>query len=319
MQVRDQLVDMAGEQRALHVFASGETATNEALVAAIRSLGIESELIQPDRVTRVVRRDDVVLGRIDVLADLTGVEPGFWELRRLARRGVRVLNGHAALLCAHDKLQTALRLGRAGVRHPRTVHLDGGRPSPALEPPLVLKPRFGSWGRDVVRCESTFEIARALDLLSSRRWFRDHGVIAQQLISPRGRDLRLLVAGGEIAGAVARLAAPGEWRTNVALGASRHSVVPPDDACRLALAAAAACDLDLVGVDLLPCDDGWVVLELNGAVDFTPDYALADREPFAACAAALVRIAGHATRAPASARKRDSRVAADVLASALAG
>jgi hypothetical protein len=36
-----------------------------------------------------------------------------------------------------------------------------------------------------------------------------------------------------------------------------------------------------VGVDLLPAfDGGWIVLELNGAVDFAPDYALDGRDVF---------------------------------------
>jgi glutathione synthase/RimK-type ligase-like ATP-grasp enzyme len=50
-------------------------------------------------------------------------------------------------------------------------------------------------------------------------------------------------------------------------------VDPPPDACALALRAAAACALDLVGVDLLPGNEGLVVIELNGAADFTRDYA----------------------------------------------
>ena len=41
----------------------------------------------------------------------------------------------------------------------------------------------------------------------------------------------------------------------------------------LALAAASAARADLVGVDLLPTASGFVILELNGAVDFRPLYA----------------------------------------------
>ena len=43
----------------------------------------------------------------------------------------------------------------------------------------------------------------------------------------------------------------------------------------VARAAAAAVDGDLVGIDLLPDERGrWVVLEVNGAVDFNALYAL---------------------------------------------
>lgn len=270
------------------VVAGSSTETNLALVSAFGRLGVESALLRPEQARRRVRGGDVLLGRVDVLPSLEGVEACLWELRRLERFGVRVLNGVGALLASHDKLATALRLGRAGLPHPRTVHLDGGRPSPQLELPVVLKPRFGSWGRDVVLCESRAAVEREIDRLARLPWFRRHGALAQELVPPAGHDLRVIVAGGEVVGAIERRSAPGEWRTNVALGATRHAVMPPPEACSLAVAAAAAVGGDLVGVDLLPSETGWVVLELNGAVDFTSDYSLAGRDAFDEAARALI-------------------------------
>ena len=52
--------------------------------------------------------------------------------------------------------------------------------------------------------------------------------------------------------------------------------------------AAAAVGGDLVGVDLLPDGDGWRVIEINGAVDFTDDYALDERDVFARAVAPFV-------------------------------
>lgn len=271
-----------------YVLAGRATETNVALVSAIRRLGVESTLLRPEQARRRVRDGDVVLGRVDVLLTLDGVEACLWELRRLERHGARVLNGVGTLLAAHDKLATALRLARRGLRHPRTVHVDDGV-EPALEPPVVLKPRFGSWGRDVVLCETPADLARALRRLRRKSWFRRHGVLVQELIPPAGYDVRVLVARGRVIGAVERHAAPGEWRTNITLGGTRRPTTPSAAVCETAVAAAEAIGGDLVGVDLLPtADGGYVVLELNGAVDFTAEYSL-DRDVFAAAAEALVQ------------------------------
>src|SRR5215217_3771885 len=129
---------------------------------------------------------------------------------------------------------------------------------------------------------------RTLRRLALSEWFRATGAIAQELIPPLGHDLRLIVAGGGVIGASRRTAAPGEWRTNVALGATVSHVSPSPVAVELARAAGEASGLDLVGVDLLPTGPGgFSVLELNGAVDFRPVYAAPGRDIFTDAIAAL--------------------------------
>jgi RimK family alpha-L-glutamate ligase len=198
-----------------------------------------------------------------------------------------VLNRAPALLAVHDKLRTARRLATAGVPHPAARVVRGLRDLAGVEPPLVLKPRLGSWGRDVLLCRDRAELAAAAEVVRGRSWFRRHGVLVQELVPPRGHDLRLVVAAGRVVGAVERVAAPGEWRTNVSLGGSVRPVAVPAEAERLALAAAAAVGLDLGGVDLLPTDAGHVVLELNGAADFGERYGLAGADVYAELAEAL--------------------------------
>ncbi|MBA3841619.1 MAG: ATP-grasp domain-containing protein [Actinobacteria bacterium] len=259
------------------VIAHRVTATNTRL----------GSVVTPAQALSRLGRGDLALGRLDILPSLDGVEPGLWALDRLEALGVTVLNRRRTLVAAHDKLATAHALFAARVPHPRTVHVAPWLARPELEPPIVFKPRFGSWGEDVIRCDTEEEIERTLTYLRSRPWFEATGAVAQKLVAPRGYDLRVVVAGGIVIGAVRRVAAPGEWRTNVALGARREPVDPPADARGVALAAAAAISGDLVGVDLLPADVGtWVVLEVNGAVDFTAAYSL-ENDVFSAARTAL--------------------------------
>jgi RimK family alpha-L-glutamate ligase len=249
------------------------TATTLALTVP-RLLGVETTWLPPVRAMVQLGPGDIALGRLDVSEDLDGVEPGLAMLGQLELRGVQILNPARTLRSAHDKLLTATALARAAVPHPRTGHLVPGAPPPELELPVVLKPRFGSWGEDVMLCRTLKELAGSIEVLRQRPWFNATGALVQELVPPRGHDLRLIVAAGRVLGAVRRVAQRGEWRTNVALGARRIPAVPPRDARELALAAAAAVGGDLVGVDLMEDDDGFVVIEVNGAAEFSQEYSL---------------------------------------------
>jgi [lysine-biosynthesis-protein LysW]---L-2-aminoadipate ligase len=250
--------------------AHGRTPTNIALAAALPGI----EVLTPAAAVETLSAGDVALGRLDVAPQLNGIEVGLWDLARLEGMDVRVLNRPRTLLATHDKLATGRALYEAGVPHPRTAHVAAPSDAVPFATPVVVKPRFGSWGKDVELCETQSALRRHLAEIAGRPWFTSHGAVVQELIPPRGHDLRLVVAGGTVVGAVRRVAAPGEWRTNVALGATREPVEPSAEACELAIRAAAAVEGDLVGVDLLPAPDGsFVVLELNGAVEFNKTYA----------------------------------------------
>jgi RimK family alpha-L-glutamate ligase len=270
------------------VVAHRRSATNDLLVAAARAWGRESEILRPQRALALLEPGDVALARLDVREGLDGIESGTGELERLAAGGVDVRNPPGTLVVAHDKLLTVRTLRLAGLPHPHTTLISPTLPAAVPELPVVLKPRFESWGRDVERCTTTEELEAALVRLERKPWFREHGVLAQELVEPRGWDLRIVVAGGRVVGAACRIARGGEWRTNAALGAQVEPVDPPPVAQALALSAARAARVDLVGVDLLPTRHGFLLLELNGAVDFRPAYA-PRRDVFADAVAALLR------------------------------
>lgn len=274
------------------VIAHRGSDTNNALAAAAASFGVPALVLSPRDALRILEPGDIALGRLDIREQLDGIEPGMSELEQIAGTGATLLNQPGTLVAAHDKLLTARVLRRAGVPHPRTWLIADGAPSPAPELPLVLKPRFGSWGRDVVRCDTADEVAGALGHFTQRSWFAECGVLAQELVPPLGWDLRIIVAGGEIVGCARRVAPEGEWRTNVVLGAHCEPAQPSPLACRLAREAAAAARGDLVGIDLLPLQrGGFIVSEVNGAVDFRPAYALRPGNVFRAAVHELFRVA----------------------------
>ncbi len=273
------------------VIAHRCTDTNEALAASAETLGVAAAVLPPRDALRLLEPGDVALGRLDVREGLDGIESGSLELERLTAAGVEVLNRPSTLVAAHDKLLTARALRLAGLPHPHTWLIAEGMPTPAPELPLVLKPRFGSWGRDVVLCRTAEDLRAALDRAAFRGWFREHGALAQELVPPLGWDLRVVVAGGRVVGAARRVAAAGEWRTNVALGARTEPVAAPPLARTLAIAAAAAIRGDLVGVDLLPTHNGYVISEVNGAVDFRPAYGLTGEDVYAETVLELLRVA----------------------------
>jgi RimK family alpha-L-glutamate ligase len=261
--------------------------TNDELALKWCSLGLEAGVMSPGEALALLRPGDIALGRVDVRRSLDGVEPGLLDLLELERRGVLLFNTPRALLAAHDKLRTARLLARAGVPHPETVHVRPGDRLPELAAPCVVKPRFGSWGCDIFRCDSPRALRRTLASVATRPWFRHGGALVQALVPPRGDDLRVLTAAGQVVGAERRLAAAGEWRTNISLGGSHRPASPSREARGLALAAAAALGCDFSGADLLPLEGGYVVIEVNCAVDFSADYGLPGRDVFEDTASAL--------------------------------
>lgn len=279
-------------QMLIALISGGPTPTTLALASA-RVRGAKLVPMTPAEALTRLRPGDAALGRLDVKPTLDGVEDGLWVLGVLAARGVTVLNGPGALLAAHDKLLTARLLRRAALPHPRTQVVRGDRRAPTLEPPVVVKPRHGSWGKSVALCPDEETLAVELQRVRGEQWYAGHGVLVQELVPPVGHDLRLVVAGDRVVGSIKRVAAPGEWRTNVALGAERVQTQAPQAAIHLALAAARAVSGTLVGVDLLPGEGGFTVLEVNGAVEFTRDYRPGE-DVFYEAATELVRAAGEA-------------------------
>ena len=188
-----------------------------------------------------------VISRMDILA-------------RLAIRGSVVLNNPKSLESAIDKYVTTTRLIDAGIPVPPSAIVQS---SADLEKcnvqfggDVVLKPIFGSNGQGLFRLDGNTKPLPP--------FFSETGVaVAQQYIANDGWDARILVVGTEVF-AMRRIAADGEWRTNIARGGKAELFTPPSEWIQLAHAAAQAVGAHIAGVDILPGRDGSIwVLEVN--------------------------------------------------------
>jgi ribosomal protein S6--L-glutamate ligase len=178
-------------------------------------------------------------------------------LAQLEAAGTPVVNKPRALEIAIDKYLSLALLARAGIRVPETIIVQGEASArhawDQLGGSCVAKPLFGSRGRGISRVSSDSE-ATAIGA----------GGVAylQEFIPHPGWDLRILVVGDD-AFAMRRVAAAGEWRTNVSLGGRPETVEVPAEVIAIARRAAATVGATIAGVDILPGPDGPVVLEVN--------------------------------------------------------
>ncbi|MFF0430595.1 RimK family alpha-L-glutamate ligase, partial [Streptomyces sp. NPDC004520] len=143
--------------------------------------------------------------------------------------------------------------------------------------PALIKPLVGSWGRLVVELRDRAAAQGVLEYVGALPGPQSHLGYVQELIDKPGRDIRVIVVGGQVLGAIYRT---GEsLRTNVALGGQVHPCEVTAEIEKLSLEAAAAVGAEIAGVDLIEDGEGrLLVLEVNHRVEFTGfQSALGDR------------------------------------------
>ena len=88
-------------------------------------------------------------------------------------------------------------------------------------------------------------------------------LLQSNLVESGGEDIRVIVAGDNIIGAMKRIAKSGEKRANICAGGTGERYVPGDEIKELALKTAKALDARLCAVDIIESAKGPVVLEVN--------------------------------------------------------
>jgi ribosomal protein S6--L-glutamate ligase len=208
----------------------------------------------------------VVLPRIGASVTAAGLA----VVRQLEAQGVPLLNGAAAIARSRDKLAALQQLAGAGVRIPRTVLARGGGEVKELVAqvgglPAILKLIQGTQGVGVMIAHSEAEVESILSTL----WDLGEQILLQEFVSEaRGSDIRALVVGERVVGAMRRAAKSGEFRSNLHRGGAGTALTLPRDYEEAAVQAARVLGLEVAGVDLLESADGPKVMEVNSSPGF---------------------------------------------------
>ncbi len=189
----------------------------------------------------------------------------------MARIGIRVVNCREAIECARHKFYTLQALADAGLSVAPTLFaaaVDGVREAMAGfgNRGAVLKPVSGRQGRGICR----FLPGEMLPPDLEEELAAGRGILVQAYIPPEGRrDYRVLVIGGQVAGAMRLAPAPNDFRANVHLGGQGSAVDLTETLVDMAIRSASAIGLEIAGVDLMVDADGkHFVNEVNYAPGF---------------------------------------------------
>ncbi len=202
---------------------------------------------------------------------LFGFPAAVTALRVLAGTA-RAQNPVDSVLLADDKAAAAVRLAQACVPQVRTeiCPFDPAQVAAVAADigyPVVVKRAHGAQGRWVRRAADPATLATALAELAAEG--PGALIVQPEVTECAGVSVRAVLTGGDLIAVTERRAAPPEWRSNIAGGATQRRTELTGEERDLVHGAATALGLGHAGVDLLRTGAGPRVLEVNSCPDFT--------------------------------------------------
>ena len=189
-------------------------------------------------------------------------------VRQFEMLGTATSTSSIALVRSRDKLRSLQILSKDnGVEIPRTAfakHPDnikylikqvGGTP-------LIIKILEGSQGLGVVLAETASAAKSVIEAFYNVRV----NILLQEFIEEAsGSDIRVLVVGGKVGGAMRRRSESGDFRSNLHRGGIGEPIDLSEGEVHTAIKAAKLLGLGVAGVDILQSKRGPLVIEVNSS------------------------------------------------------
>lgn len=206
---------------------------------------------------------DAILPRIGASITYFGTA----VVRQFEQMDVYTPNTANGIANSRDKLRATQILSRHEIGMPATTFVrDKADVLPAIElvggAPVVIKLLEGTQGIGVILAPDKKVAEAIIETLQSTK----QNVLIQEFIAEsRGRDIRALVVGDRVVGAMRRTAQGDEFRSNVHRGGSVEAVELTPEYERTAVRAAQIMGLRVAGVDMLEGSGGPLVMEVNSS------------------------------------------------------
>jgi len=204
----------------------------------------------------------------------------------LENQGYRVINTFRCAQICGNKLLTTLELLKNKIPTPKAYCAFTKKSAlEALENlgyPAVIKPIVGSWGRLVALLkdrdfavavledrETLGQLYHKIFYLQEYIWkpARDrYKFLSDREKSPR--DIRVLVIGDQVVTAMYRYEIKDDWRSTATLGARSKTCKITPEMEDLSLKTTKVVDGEILGLDLMESDSGFIVQEINHTSGF---------------------------------------------------
>lgn len=188
-------------------------------------------------------------------------------VRQFEMMRVPTANDSQAIARARDKLRSLQLLSRAGIGLPVTGFAHSTKDINGLidvvgKPPYIIKLLEGTQGVGVVFAETR----KAAESVIAAFRLLDANILVQRFVAEAGgADVRVFVVDGKVVAAMERIAAEGEFRSNLHRGGKARAVELSDNEIESSIAATHTLGLDVAGVDLLRSSEGPLIIEVNAS------------------------------------------------------
>jgi RimK family alpha-L-glutamate ligase len=190
-----------------------------------------------------------------------------------------ILNNPLAKQIADNKIDTNQLLVNANLPIPDTIIIKPPFFGPSLDNeidlihemlgfPVIIKTHFGLHGIGVHLCNSHHDLKSFLQICDKISLPNTYFIAQKYIGKYKGSDIRVWIIGGEVIGSMLRHNTTGDFRANIAQGASAKKIELDNSLKDMAIKASKIIGLDFAGIDILIDTDCYKICEVNSSPEF---------------------------------------------------